>query len=32
MEADKAPTPEAPPAPPADVALLTEIRDLLAKR
>jgi large conductance mechanosensitive channel len=32
MEADKAQTPEAPPTPPADVALLTEIRDLLAKR
>lgn len=32
MEADKAATPEAPAAPPADVALLTEIRDLLAKK
>ena len=32
MEADKAAPPEAPAAPPADVALLTEIRDLLAKK
>ncbi len=32
VEADKAATPETPAAPPADVALLTEIRDLLAKK
>jgi large conductance mechanosensitive channel len=32
MEAEKPVAPDTPPAPPADVRLLTEIRDLLAKK